>query len=40
MFPKTKNGYVIFLNGDNVDKIYEKLLTEYLYLGNELWNKR
>jgi len=40
MFPKTKNGYVIFLNGDNVDKIYEKLLTEYLYLGNELWGRR
>jgi len=40
MFPKTKNGYVIFLNGDNVDKIYEKLLTEYVYLGNELWDRR
>jgi len=40
MFPKTKNGYVIFLNGDNVDKIYEKLLTEYMYLGNELWDRR
>lgn len=40
MFPKTKNGYVIFLNGDNGDKIYKKLLTEYLYLGNELWDRR
>ena len=39
-FPKSKNGYLIFLNGDNVDKIYEELLTKRLYLGNELWNKR
>jgi hypothetical protein len=39
-FPKSKNGYLIFLNGDNVDKIYEKLLAKRLYLGNELWNKR
>ena len=39
-FPKSKNGYLIFLNGDNVDKIYEELLTKQLYLGNELWNKR
>jgi CubicO group peptidase (beta-lactamase class C family) len=40
MFPKSKNGYVIFLNGDNADKIYEKLLTEHLYLGKELWERR
>lgn len=40
MFPNTKNGYVIFLNGDNADKIYERLLTKYMYLGNELWNRR
>ncbi|MFC4213018.1 serine hydrolase [Pedobacter lithocola] len=39
-FPKSKNGYLIFLNGDNVDKLYEELLTKRLYLGNELWNKR
>lgn len=39
-FPKSKNGYLIFLNGDNVDKIYEELLTKQLYLGNELWGKR
>jgi uncharacterized protein YkuJ len=39
-FPKTKNGYLIFLNGDNVDKIYEELLANRLYLGNELWNQR
>ena len=39
-FPKSKNGYLIFLNGDNVDKIYEELLTKQLYLGNELWDKR
>jgi CubicO group peptidase (beta-lactamase class C family) len=40
MFPKSENGYLIFLNGDNADKIYEELLTNRLYLGNELWNKR
>lgn len=39
-FPKSKNGYLVFLNGDNVYKIYEELLTKRLYLGNELWNKR
>lgn len=39
-FPKSKYGYVIFLNGDNVDNIYEELLTKRLYLGKELWNKR
>jgi CubicO group peptidase (beta-lactamase class C family) len=40
IFPKSKNGYLIFLNGDNGDKIYEYLLTKMLYLGVELWNKR
>lgn len=39
-FPKSKNGYLIFLNGDNVDNIYKELVTKRLYLGNELWNKR
>lgn len=39
-FPKSKNGYLVFLNGDNVDEIYEKLMTERLYLGTDLWNKR
>ncbi len=40
IFPKSKNGYVIFLNGDNSGKVFEKLLTKHLYQGNELWNKR
>jgi CubicO group peptidase (beta-lactamase class C family) len=40
MFPKSKNGYVIFLNGDNVNDAYEYLLTKKLYLGDELWGKR
>lgn len=39
-FPKSKNGYLIFLNGDNVDNIYETLMMKYLYLGNELWDRR
>ena len=40
MFPKSKNGYVIFMNGDNAGKIFEELLTRYMYLGNEVWDKR
>ena len=39
-FPKSKNGYLIFLNGDHVSNVYEELLTKRLYLGNDLWNKR
>lgn len=39
-FPKSKNGYLIFLNGDNVDAIYEELMTNRLYLGPELWQRR
>jgi CubicO group peptidase (beta-lactamase class C family) len=40
LFPKSKNAWLIFMNGDNDVKIVEKLLREKLYLGNELWNKR
>ncbi len=40
MFPKSKNAFLIFLNGDKVDKIYEELLTNRLYLGEELWARR
>jgi CubicO group peptidase (beta-lactamase class C family) len=40
IFPKSKNGYLIFLNGDNVDKVYEEMLTKHLYFGKELWEKR
>lgn len=40
MFPKSKNAYVIFLNGDNVSDIYEYLTTKKMYLGQELWDKR
>jgi len=40
IFPKSKNGWLIFLNGDNDMKLIEKLLTEKLYLGTELWNKK
>lgn len=38
-FPKSKNGYLLFLNGDNISNVYEELLKQ-LYLGNELWDKR
>lgn len=40
LFPKSKHAWLVFLNGDNNMKIVEKLLTEKMYLGNELWNKR
>lgn len=40
MFPKSKHGYVVFLNGDNNMKILEELLTKYLYLGKELWTRK
>lgn len=38
-FPKSKNGYVIFMNGDNVLPVFEQLLPT-LYLGKELWQRR
>ncbi|MCI4671775.1 MAG: class A beta-lactamase-related serine hydrolase [Bacteroidia bacterium] len=40
IFPKSKNGFVIFMNGDNILPIYEKLLKNKLYLGDELWDKQ
>ncbi|MGY8914208.1 MAG: serine hydrolase [Flavobacteriales bacterium] len=39
-FPKSKNGYVIFMNGDNMMGVLEELLTNHLYAGKELWNRR
>lgn len=40
LFPKSRNGFLIFLNGENTDAIYEHLLINRLYLGEELWSKR
>jgi CubicO group peptidase (beta-lactamase class C family) len=40
MFPKSKRGYLVFLNGDNAGKVFEELLTKYLYLGKELWTRK
>lgn len=40
IFPQSKNGYLIFMNGDNVDAVYEYLLLNGMYLGEELWDKR
>lgn len=40
LFPKTKKAWLLFMNGDNQMKIMEKLLTENMYLGAELWNHR
>jgi len=39
-FPNSKNGYLVFLNGDNVDKVYEELMMNRFYMGKELWDKR
>jgi len=39
-FPKSKNGYLVFMNGDNVMNIYEELLINRFYQGSDLWNKR
>ena len=39
-FPKSKNGYVVFLNGDNSMPVYEKLLNDHLYKGKELWARK
>ncbi len=38
-FPKSKNAYVIFMNGDNSLPMLERLLPS-LYLGKELWQRR
>ncbi|QED38419.1 serine hydrolase [Antarcticibacterium arcticum] len=40
IFPKSRNGYLIFMNGDSAGNVYEELLTKRLYLGGELWNRR
>lgn len=39
MFPKSKNGYLIFMNGDNAMQDYDQILND-LYLGNELWERK
>lgn len=39
IFPKSKNGYIIFMNSDNAVKVYEEILNDF-YLGKELWDKR
>ncbi|MBU2280803.1 MAG: beta-lactamase family protein [Gammaproteobacteria bacterium] len=38
-FPESRNGYVIFMNGDNSMPVLEQLLPQ-LYLGAELWQRR
>lgn len=40
LFPETKNGYLLFLNGDDANTIYKELLMKHLYLGEELWDRR
>ena len=38
-FPNSKNGYVIFMNGDNALPVMEHVLKDS-YLGDELWQRR
>lgn len=38
-FPKSKNGYVLLMNGDNSVPVMEQVLPN-LYLGTELWSRR
>lgn len=39
MFPKSKKGFLIFMNGNNAMKVYEKILADF-YFGKELWERR
>jgi len=36
--PQSKNGYVIFMNGDNATPVLEQVLAQ-LYLGAQLWQR-
>ena len=36
LFPSSKNGIVVFTNGDNGDKLYRKVIESYSGLGNEV----
>lgn len=38
LMPNSRNGYVIFMNGDNSMPVLEQLLPQ-LYLGAELWQR-
>ncbi|HEY9030057.1 MAG TPA: serine hydrolase [Kangiella sp.] len=38
-FPNSKNGYVIFMNGDNALPVLEHVLKDS-YLGDQLWQRR
>lgn len=38
-FPKSKNAYVLLMNGDNAEPVMEQVLPQ-LYLGSALWNRR
>lgn len=40
LFPKSGNGYVIFMNGDEALPVYKELLETGLYKGKELWHRQ
>ena len=39
LLPESMQGLIIFTNGDNGTKLYEKLVTESLDLGSEIWKR-
>ena len=39
LLPQSKQGLIIFTNGDNGAKLYEKLVTESFDLGGEIWKR-
>lgn len=39
-FPQSKNGYLIFFNGDHTSTLFEKILSDHLYLGTEVWKRK
>ena len=39
LLPQSKQGLIIFTNGDNGSKLYEKRVTESFDLGGEIWKR-
>lgn len=40
LYPKSKNGFLMILNGDNFFPFYEYMMNKRFYLGKELWKRR
>lgn len=39
LFPKSKNGIIVFTNSDSGDKLYRKIIESYSELGKEVMNR-